>query len=87
VKLYVLYHPQSETARQIEEFVHNFERQRGGKAELISLDTREGWSMASLYDIVGYPAILAVANDGQMLKSWEGEVLPLMDEVAAYETA
>ena len=40
--------------------------------------------MASLYDIMNYPAILALRDDGSILKTWEGDELPLMDEVAYY---
>jgi hypothetical protein len=40
--------------------------------------------MAKLYDIVRYPAILAVANDGSLQKMWQDMPWPLMDEVAAY---
>jgi len=51
---------------------------------LVSLDTRDGVSTASLYDVMQYPAILALSDDGQLLKEWEGEQLPLMNEVAYF---
>jgi hypothetical protein len=88
MKVTILYRPNSEHARRIEEFAHDFERQQHGRqVELISLDTRDGVSLASLYDIVQYPAILALRNDGQLLNFWQGEQLPLMNEVAAYAQA
>lgn len=80
----MLYHPRSEFARSIEEYAHDFERIRGSAIELISLETVEGSDMAKLYDIVRYPALLAVRDNGELLKNWEGESLPLMDEVAGY---
>lgn len=40
--------------------------------------------MARLYDIVRYPAVLATRDNGEMLALWQGEQLPLMNEVAAY---
>ena len=45
---------------------------------------REGIAMASLYDIMRFPAIMAIALDGTLLHHWEGEQLPLIDEVASY---
>lgn len=85
MKLVVLYRPNSEYARSIEEWVHDFERRASNhNVELLSLDTREGSDMARLYDIIRYPALLAVREDGQLLKNWEGDVLPLINEVAAY---
>lgn len=85
MKVLILYRPESEHARAVDEFTHEFERRHvGKKVELINLSTREGAAMASLYDIVRYPAILATTDDGQLLNFWQGEQLPLMNEVAAY---
>lgn len=81
----LLYRPNSEHARKIEEFVHDFTRVYPDHTiTLISLDTREGVSTASLYSIMSYPAVLALTDDGQLLKDWQGEQLPLMAEVAYY---
>ena len=88
MKVVVLYRPNSEHSRRVEEFAHDLTKTHGeSKIELMSLDTRDGVSTASLYDIVQYPAILALANDGRLLKNWQGEALPLMNEVAYYAVA
>lgn len=84
MKAVILYQPHSEHARRVEEYIHDFNRSRAHTIESISLETREGVAMASLYDVVHYPAILALQDDGQLLKDWQGEHLPLMNEVAAY---
>jgi len=84
MKVFILYHPNSEWARIVEEYAHDFEHFKGKKIELVNLDTREGAAMATLYDITTYPAVLATKEDSQLLKEWQGEVLPLMNEVAAY---
>ena len=72
----------------IESFVRDFQRryETGRKIEMQSIDTREGSSNASIYDVVSYPAILALADDGSVLNMWQGD-LPLMDEVAGYAYA
>lgn len=54
------------------------------RLELVSLNTRDGAATASIYDVVAYPAILALADDGSILNQWQGQPLPLMDEVAGY---
>lgn len=84
MKVLVLYRPNSEYARKVESFAHDLERQHQTHIDLVSLDTRDGSSTASLYDIMQYPAILALGNDGQLLKEWQGQELPLMNEVAYY---
>lgn len=88
MKVLILYRPESEHARQVEEFIHDFQRRQATqRLELLNVDSREGIATASLYDIMQYPAILVVQNDGMIQKVWEGEALPLMDEVAAYASA
>lgn len=84
----LLYHPQSEMARILEEFAHDFAHRRGHDIDLLSLETRDGAATASLYDIVRYPALFVTNDDGQLLRLWEGDNLPpLMDEVAGYLVA
>lgn len=85
MKVVILYRPASEHSRRIEEFVRAYqERHEGHKLEILSLDTRDGAATASLYDVVRYPAILVLQNDGAVRHLWQGEALPLMDEVASY---
>ena len=84
MKVVILYHPNSEFARSVEEYAHEFERTRHKSIELVSLDTPEGSNMARLYDITVYPAMLALQNDGQLLNYWQGPQMPIMNEVAAY---
>lgn len=85
MKVLVLYRPDSEHGRQIEDFIRDFKnRHEDGKLEVLNVDSREGNAMASLYDVMTYPAILALRIDGSVLKMWEGGDLPLMDEIAYY---
>lgn len=69
------------------EYVRDFEHETGHKLELISTETVEGADKARLYDVVRYPAVLATAVDGQMLQLWQGDMLPLRNEVVAYLTS
>ncbi len=85
MKVVILYRPNSEQARAVETFVHDFERRHGdAKLELVNIDEREGIALASLYDIMSFPSIMVLADDGGMLHLWQNEQLPLMDEVASY---
>lgn len=86
MKVVVLYRPNSEHARTVEEFVDTLKRRNpsSDKIEMVSLDTRDGSATASLYDVMQYPAILALQNDGQLVKDWQGSTMPLANEVSAY---
>jgi len=84
MKVYILYRAQSENNRLVEEFVHDFKHDQATRQlELIDVDTPNGIAMASLYEIMQYPAVLALSNDGQLVKSWQG-AFPLKDELAFY---
>lgn len=84
MKVSILYHPNSEFARLAEEYAHDFEHQKGTKIELISLETIAGADLAKLYGIVQYPALFVSRDNGDLVKHWEGEPLPLMNEVSGY---
>lgn len=88
MKVLVLYRPDSEHGRMVDEFVHEFQaRNATNKVELVNIDSREGSATASLYDIMAYPAVLVMQTDGNLQKVWQGEDLPLIDEVASYANA
>jgi hypothetical protein len=80
----ILYHPKSDHIGLVETYVQDYKRFKGRTIEKISLETREGATIAELYDIVRYPAILVIGPDGSPLQVWQGTILPLMDEVYAY---
>lgn len=84
MRMVMLYHLESDHNRAVQEFVHDIKQIKNTDVELLSLETRDGADMARLYDIVHYPALLAVSDNGDLIKNWEGLPLPLMDEAASY---
>ena len=81
--LIALYRQNSEQARPVYEFLEMLRRRYPDKAIVeLDIDTREGAAEASLYDVVRYPALLVRSLDGRIQGMWEGEPLPLIDEVA-----
>jgi hypothetical protein len=87
MKLLILYRPRSEHASSVESFVHDYQsRYEVRGLEVVDADSRDGNATATLYDVMRYPAILALREDGSILHSWEGDSLPLLDEVAYYAT-
>jgi hypothetical protein len=85
MKVLILYRPNSEHGRIIEDFIRDFrDHVSTSHLEVLSLDSRDGSAMASLYDIMEYPAILVISYDGLLQKCWIGQQLPLLDEVISY---
>jgi hypothetical protein len=88
MRVVILYRPNSEHGRLVEEFISEYERRaQAGRLEALSIDTRDGSATASLYDVVDYPAVMVLATDGYVQKVWQGSSLPRLDEVAAYARA
>ena len=86
MQIIALYHPQSDHARRVEDYAHDFQRMHHETIDLLSLESREGADMARLYGITRYPAIIARRDGGEMLQIWTDDQMPLMDEVLAYKT-
>lgn len=87
MKILVLYRPNSEFARGVETFVHDFRSRHpdmGERLELLDYDSREGTQQARIYDIVAHPSILVLREDGSVVKDWRQDSLPAIDEVANY---
>ncbi len=85
MKTIILYHPVSDHSSRVESYAKEYASRGYGAVELLSLETKEGSEMAKLYDIVRYPAVLSLRETGELLKNWEEDQLPLMQEVAAYQ--
>lgn len=79
----VFYKPISETARSVEEFMHEYTHRTGRELETVDPETRAGTTKAETYDVVEYPTILALADDGRELTRWRG-TLPTISEVSYY---
>lgn len=84
MKLQILYHQNDEYSTKVENFAEQCKNVSSQDVELISLETPEGASVASIYDITDYPAILVIRDDGQLNRGWQGPNFPTMDEVVGY---
>ena len=84
MRIVVVYKDVSDHGREVREYVDDFERQTGLKIEVMDPDSGRNDFFLRAYDIVEYPTILAIADDGRLLQMWHGQPLPLIDEVAYY---
>jgi hypothetical protein len=84
MKIVVLYRPKSEQEGKAQDYARDYKQLRNRELTLVSLDTIGGDNMAKIYDITQYPAFLAIKDDGQLEQMWQGENLPLMNELDYY---
>ena len=85
MKITILYRSNSSQDRLVKEFENEYLHRTGRSLSVYDLNTKDGFALATLYDIVQYPAVLATAEDGSLLQLWQGDTIPLMNEVMYYD--
>lgn len=71
-------------ARQVSDYLRDFKTQTGHDLETIDPESRDGIGFCATYDILQFPTIIALADDGTMQNMWKGLPLPTMSEVSYY---
>lgn len=84
MRVSILYRPNSESERSVSTFQRDYQLRTGNSVELVSLDTPEGDNLAKIYDVTRYPAVLVMSDDGGLQQLWQGEPLPLINDVSGY---
>lgn len=85
MKVLVLYHFNSDQERSVIEFEREYESRTGRKLVTFDLESVEGAELAKLYDVTRFPAVVATTDGGEMLQLWQGDTLPLINEVMYYD--
>jgi hypothetical protein len=84
VRVVVVYKDETEYARTVTDYLRDFYRQTGHELETVDPDMPDGISFCRAYDIVEYPSIIALSDDGALQQLWRGLPLPTISEVSYY---
>ncbi|MBR2997304.1 hypothetical protein IKF33_02660 [Candidatus Saccharibacteria bacterium] len=84
MKVVCVWRDNTDYAREVTEWLEEFAKRDAGEIESLDPDTIEGEAFARAHDVVEYPTIIAVDDEGRELEVWRGLPLPLMDQVAYY---
>ena len=84
MRVAIVYKVESDHAREVIDYLRDFERQTGRQLETIDPESRDGVSFCRIYDIVEYPTVVALTDDGRMQNMWRGRPLPTISEVSFY---
>lgn len=84
MRVVVVYKVESDHAREVLDYLRDFSRQTGRELEELDPETRDGAAFCRVYDIVEYPTIVALSDDGQLQNLWRGRPLPTISEVSYY---
>lgn len=84
MKAIIIYRAESDHARAVEDYLRDFKSQTGRELETLDPDSKEGIDFCSVYDIVEYPTVAALSDDGHLQSSWPGLPLPTISELSYY---
>lgn len=82
MRVVCVYRDNQDYTRTVTDWIENFYRQTGHKIE--SMDPDQNPHFCETYDIVEYPTILALDDQGSVREMWRGRDLPLVNEVLYY---
>lgn len=84
MRVVCVFRENTEYSREVEEYIEEFSRRTEKEIEKVNPDSINGGNFAQIYDVVEYPTILALDNNGKILEEWRGMPLPRFDEVSYY---
>lgn len=84
MRVVVIYKEQTDYARQVNDYMFDFRRQTGHELETMDPETRDGVGFCQAYDILQFPTIVALSDDGRLQNQWVGLPLPTISEVSYY---
>ncbi len=84
MRVVVIYKDQTDYARQVSDYVRDFERQTGHVLDTLDPESAEGIGFCGTYDILEYPTVVALSDGGQLQNQWRGLPLPTISEVSYY---
>ena len=80
----IVWRRESDYGRVVEDWIRDFSMLSGMEIETIDPDDAKNEGFLKAYDVVEYPMILGLDDNGKVMDSWRGLPLPRLNEVAAY---
>lgn len=84
MRVVAIYNDERDYTREVIDYLADFERQTGHTIESLDPDSAEGMQFCGTYDIVEYPTLIALSDDGSLQNMWRGRPLPTISEVSFY---
>ena len=82
MRVICIYRDNEEYTRTVTDWLEDFRRQTGREIE--TMDPDQNVSFCETSDIVEYPTVIVLDNNGSVLASWRGAMMPLKNEVLYY---
>lgn len=86
MKVKIVFKEFSDHAREVFEWIDQFEHRTGREVEKVDPESREGEGYCQARGIMEYPTVVVEGDEGRMVEQWGGTPLPVIDDVMAYVT-
>ncbi|MFZ3009684.1 MAG: hypothetical protein WA030_01530 [Candidatus Microsaccharimonas sp.] len=84
MRVVVVFKDERDYTRQVTDYLRDFKIQTGHDLETMDPDSPDGISFCRTYDLMEFPSMVAISNDGVMQNTWSGLPLPTISEVSYY---
>lgn len=84
MKVVVIYKDNMDYSREVTDYLRDFKRQTGHDLTILDPESPEGVDFCRTYDIMRFPSLIAISDEGQLQNIWQGTPLPTISEVSYY---
>lgn len=84
MRVVVVWKDHTDYAREVTDWMAEFEKVTGKKVESVDPETIEGEMFVRARGMMQYPSVVALNDEGSVLKEWKGTPLPQFEEVQYY---
>ena len=84
MKLIVVNKQETEFPREVEDWAREYRSVTGRDVEFVDPETIDGEIFVKTYDLMQYPAILVLRDNGIVSAAWTGLPLPQFDEISSH---
>lgn len=84
MRLVVAYKNKRDYSSTVDDFLRDIKYQTGHDLEIIDPETLAGSQFCETYDILEFPTVMAISNDGIIQNTWSGLPLPTISEISYY---
>jgi len=84
MRVVVISKDNTDYAREVSDYLRDFKYRTGHDLEVMDPESRDGVTFCRTYDIMQFPTLLAISDNGGMQQMWVGTPLPTISEVSYY---
>ena len=84
MKVVVIFKDATDYSRTVTDYMSDFKRQTGHDLDTMDPESPDGVSFCRTYDIMEFPTIVAISDEGVLQNQWRGLPLPTISEVSYY---